>query len=195
MSARFVGVRITEVHGTPAVAGGMHDPVDGRRTAALVLTASPDRSWAAVIDDTDASPWYGTETARATALGTDPHLRVEAGSPAFSRWSGLADVLVATAARTPDQARRRAETLLVEYPGCLVTVVPLLGRAGCVLGTASSGRAGTIVMDAASAPPSVWPILGSFLHGWLSAGRHSGELLGTTLLVHGPDGGRLVTAR
>ncbi|WP_052848202.1 hypothetical protein [Streptomyces avicenniae] len=191
MSARFVGVRIGTTRREARLAERAYGTARvGEAPTTLVVAASPVRTWGAVIEDTDALP------PRIAAGSADHHLRVDVDCPVSGRWSGLADVLVATAAPTRECARRRTAALRSAHPGCLVTVVPMLGRGACLLGTGDVRCVeATVVTGAAGTPSALWPMLGSFLHAWLSAGRGLEDLLRMTLFVRGPHGTYVVTAR
>ncbi|MFC8826804.1 hypothetical protein ACFT9I_15840 [Streptomyces sp. NPDC057137] len=108
----------------------------------------------------------------------DVHLRVNPDAPEQADSARYADVLVVRESLAPAAAHRRANELLVRYPGCLVVAVPDSSR-GCALAVRDGGDAWAVRRQLPA------DLIASVAHSWLSAGGSRAGLRAAGISVRG----------
>ncbi|MFB7272974.1 hypothetical protein [Streptomyces sp. NPDC056244] len=96
------------------------------------------------------------------ACAADGHLTVDLDGGAAEAWRQCADVLYASRERTSAEARDLAGRTLLDYPGCLLTLVRYEGG-GCWAAVRAADRAVTLPVPDAS-PSRCCACLASLLY-------------------------------
>lgn len=108
---------------------------------------------------------------------SDEHFAVDADSCKKHRWLECADVLYGIKPLPLNTAVERLRFMTTHYPGCRLAAVPV---EGCGWAVASGPDLFRIVLRFPAGPPNPacadWPLLPSYLHGWLATGHALREL-------------------